>query len=166
MGNLRLFVAFFFLGVMCVLVGCTETQDMRDAVKTEQLMEEAGRQVGMPGISNWTEKKLMKRIYEMRDQEKLITYTYIVDEMGKMHFLTKSLGYGLPYATQFSNPERIAHFGGGYNSMPQAEPNGLFMPPQAEATWIIAIDEKGNTQPLYVEPRIIVSPFPLASVNN
>ena len=45
--------------------------------------------------------------------------------------------------------------------MPQADPNGLFSPESAEGTWVLCSDPSGNgeTRPVYVEPRIIVSPF-------
>lgn len=40
-------------------------------------------------------------------------------------------------------------------------PGGLYMPSQAEGTWIMALDSAGDAHPLYVEPRVIVSPFRL-----
>jgi len=49
--------------------------------------------------------------------------------------------------------------------MPQADPNGLFMPEGLSATWVMLWDE--NTEefrPVYFEPVIIVSPFILHSV--
>ena len=46
--------------------------------------------------------------------------------------------------------------------MPQAEPNGLYMPPDAEATWVMLINPaNGEAVPTYVEPRITVSTFKL-----
>jgi hypothetical protein len=64
---------------------------------------------------------------------------------------------------QFSNAEK--HIGGddrGYN-LPQSEPNGLFMPTTAEGTWVTCINPNstGEIAPVYVEPRVIVSPFKL-----
>jgi hypothetical protein len=90
----------------------------------------------------------------------LITYTYIVGMNGELVFLTKSIGYGLPYGTQYSNPQKQVTSGSAI-ILPQAEPNGLFIPDSADGTWIIAVDDNGKTHPLYVEPRVIVSPFPL-----
>lgn len=149
-----------------LLVGCDEEQSSTDAVQrsqTERMVAEAQRQVGMPNIVNFTERKLAKRILETRDAE-LRTWTYIVDMHGQLHFLTESIGYGLPYSVQFTNPERIAHQytynGGSYGTLPQPDPNGLFMPEGLSATWVLAVTEDG-TRPIYVEPSIIVSPFPL-----
>ena len=40
---------------------------------------------------------------------------------------------------------------------------GLFMPSNAEGTWIMLIDPRTNdTRSVYIEPRVIVSPFPLS----
>jgi hypothetical protein len=46
-------------------------------------------------------------------------------------------------------------------TLPQPEPNGLFMPPDSEATWIMCSDGSGGVRPVYSEPRLVVSPFPL-----
>ena len=148
--------------------GCQDkkvsTADQKQAKATNILLSEANRQVGMPNITNFTERKLAKMILELRDTEGLVTYTYIVDLYGKLHFLTESIGYGLPYSVQFTNPESVVHKetyqGGSFGTLPQADPNGLFMPGGLSATWIIAATESGPT-PMYVEPSIIVSPFRL-----
>lgn len=143
--------------------------DSQIAAKTEQAMQEANRQVGMPAIHRFTEKKLMKMIYELRDSEKLICHAYLVNEMnGKVgQYLGKCLGYGLPYSTQFSNPEKFGYVDGGQYgarnpyTMPQPEPNGLFMPEGLSATWLLLLDDKGKPHPVYLEPAIIVSPIKL-----
>lgn len=46
--------------------------------------------------------------------------------------------------------------------LPQADPNGLFMPTSSSVTWLIMIDPKTNEpRPVYIEPEIVVGPFPL-----
>jgi hypothetical protein len=50
--------------------------------------------------------------------------------------------------------------------VPQAEPNGLFMPPTADGTWVQCIGKDGDIQPLYIEPHVIVSPWPLNAVDS
>jgi hypothetical protein len=134
------------------------------AAKQEQIMREANAQVGMPAIVNFQERKLMKAIMELRDQENLVCYAYIVPEMtGKPVFLGKCIGYGLPYATQYTNPMKTeSSYQGGYEILPQADPNGLFMPESADGTWLMLIDPKtGNPRPVYIEPKVLVSPFEL-----
>ena len=171
--------------VVCLwgLTGCKrarspQTADRKAQEQTEQSMGEAFSQVGMPAIKNFQELKLSKMIYELRDREDLICYAYLKSLDGKPIFLGKCIGYGLPYCVQFSNPEKIIRnkdalvflagvrddnfAGGDVSTIPQPEPNGLFMPQSLSATWLIMIDPKtGDARPVYIEPEIIVSPFPL-----
>lgn len=147
--------------------GCDESQSSNSqlAAKQEQIMQEANRQAGMPAIVNFQERKLMKMILELRDQENLVCYAYIVPEMtGKPVFIGKCIGYGLPYATQYTNPEaRLdGSAAGELTTIPQADPNGLFMPASADGTWLMMIDPQTNeVKPVYCEPKILVSPFKL-----
>ena len=49
-----------------------------------------------------------------------------------------------------------------YEQIPQPEPNGLFMPTSAEGTWVMLKDPNSDlVAPVYVEPRIVSSPFRL-----
>lgn len=134
---------------------------MREA--TEQSFREANSQIGMPGIRNYQERKLAKMIFELRDQENLICYAYIVAKMtGNLKFFGKCVGFGLPYSVQYTSPEKMVYHHGNRYILPQADPNGLFMPEGLSATWIMLIDPKtGKARPTYVEPEIIVSPFKL-----
>lgn len=172
--------SLIFLGSVMVLIfstSCKESIPVTTEVdiqsKTEAAMSEANRQVGMPAIVNFQEKKLMKQIYELRDQEDLVCHAYLFNKMtGEVgQYLGKCIGYGLPYSTQFSNPQRVVDvhdFGvESYESnasavIPQPEPNGLFMPEGLSATWLLLIDPETNKpRPVYIEPEIIVSPFKL-----
>lgn len=145
------------------VVGCSDppTADDVQNQKQEQTLDDAVKQIGMPGITNFTEKKLVKKLYELRDQE-IATFSYTQDMQGHLWHICDSIGYGLPYGVQFTNPES-KHWtqGGAFYQTPQAEPNGLFMPATAEGTWVICAGPKGEPQPMYVEPRVITSPFKL-----
>ena len=88
---------------------------------------------------------------------------------GKPVFIGKCIGFGLPYSVQYTNPSKLVDRRGQPASaaleahiIPQADPNGLYMPQGLSATWLMMIDPKtGKPRPVYVEPEIIVSPFPL-----
>ena len=110
----------------------------------------------------------------MCDKEDLICYAYIKsDYQGKLVFIGKCIGFGIPFSAQFTNPEKVVqgdHQLGydiaGYVNypmpLPQADPNGLFMPTSSSATWLMMVDPKTNEpRPVYLEPEIVVSPFPL-----
>ena len=142
------------------LTACELSSDRKQQLAQEEILSEGTAQVGMPAIKNFRERKLLKDIIELRDKTGLVTYTYVWNEMqGKKVFFCESIGYGIPYATQFTNPEKITI---GGHVIPQADPNGLFSPGSAEGTWVMCKDPNGqDVKPVYVEPRIIVSPFKL-----
>lgn len=157
-------ISALLLGLLA-LVGCNDGQDTADRKEqqqTEAITAQAVSQIGMPGVTNFTEKKLVRKLYELRDQE-IATFTYMPDMNGKLWHVCDSVGFGLPYGVQFSNPEKLVNpysASTGYLAMPQAEPNGLYMPATAEGTWIMC-GAKGDIKPVYVEPRVVVSSFPL-----
>lgn len=159
----RLFLFSIFL-----LCGCTpgvESSGQIEARQQEVLQKQAVSQVGMPGIVNFQEKRIMRMILELRDQANLSTHTYIRDMSGKLHKLCDSIGFGLPYATQYTNPQMVGYASHqtGVATLPQADPNGLYSPTAAEGTWVLCQNPKkpSEVKPVYVEDRITTSPFPL-----
>ena len=108
----------------------------------------------------------MKLIYEQADREDLICYAYLVNLEGKLIFIGKTIGYGVPFSAQYTNPMKAEDVGtttSGYHyqTLPQADPNGLYMPTSSSATWLLMLDKNNKPRVVYVEPEIIVSPFPL-----
>lgn len=154
--------------IVFTLASCDKVDHKNsDTVQREQqekILSEGAAQIGMPAIKNFRERKMLKDILELRDQNGLTTYTYLYNEMtGKLIYLGETIGYGIPYATQFTNPQKPFYDYHGVGSLPQADPNGLFSPSAAEGTWILLKDPNGkDVRPVYVEPRIVVSPFKLA----
>lgn len=171
--------------IICLMIICfvcmsglfacyDDTSDDKMARQTEKMMGEASRQIGMPGISNFQQKKTLSTIYELCDDENLICYAYMKNEMtGMLKYFGKCFGYGIPFSAQFSNPEvykRVkpanaddsSHW--SYELIPQAEPNGLFMPESSSATWVIRVDEVTNKgHVIYAEPLLTISPTKLPS---
>lgn len=168
---------FIIMLLTCIFYsGCMLSDNSADAKlakATEQLMTEVANQIGMPNITNFQQKKTLKMIYELCDKENLICYAYIKsDYQGKLFFIGKCIGYGIPFSAQYSNPKTYKRIqpvnkqGSGISwadmKMPQPEPNGLFMPTSSSATWLLMIDPKTKkSRPVYIEPEIVVSPFPL-----
>jgi hypothetical protein len=144
-----------------VLTGCNyeESSTRLEQNKQEELSLQGIQSVGLPAIVNFAEKRMMKDIMELRDKN-VATTTYIVDMNGKMHKICNSFGYGLPYATQYTNPQKIEWEGGHGYTLPQADPNGLYSPASADGTWVLCVDAKtGKPSPVFIEPRVIVSPI-------
>jgi len=153
------------LAMSCLMTACdpgpaTSTQIERK--KQEELSLQAVTQVGMPAIVNFAEKRMMKDIMELRDKN-VATTTYLVGMNNQLTKVCDSVGYGLPYATQYTNPSRVVYDSGHGNAViPQADPNGLYSPASADGTWVLCVDHKdGKAKPVYIEPRILVSPFPI-----
>src|ERR1019366_6020122 len=103
-------VRFIILAILVALgfSACDEvrqpTADQKARRQQEVLSSQSVSQVGMPAIVNFQEKRMMKTILELRDTT-IPTNTYIVDMNGKTHKKCDSVGYGLPYATQYTNPQ-------------------------------------------------------------
>jgi hypothetical protein len=151
------------VAVATLLTACDTRQSSTqiERAKQEEMNLQAVQQVGMPAITNFAEKRMMKDIMELRDQN-VATTTYLVDMNGKLHKICNSVGYGLPYATQYTNPQQRVTGQTGTVTLPQADPNGLYSPASADGTWILCVDAKtGKAKPVFMEPRIIVSPIPL-----
>ena len=172
MKKLFLLPILMMLFVLTTAESCDKPQknnaDKQMQKQTEQQMQEANRQIGMPAIKNFQERKLMKMILELRDDENLICYAYVKNDFtGKFRFIGKCLGYGLPYSVQYTNPEKVvvnsrsSAYGSIYGTLPQADPNGLFMPTGLSATWLMMLDKNGKPHPVYIESEIEVSPFEL-----
>ena len=163
MKNLAIFL-------LCLALSACDRRPSSDEVQAKQqerILAEGTAQTGMPAIKNFRERKLLKEILELRDQDGLSTFTYIVAEQtGKLVFLCDSVGYGIPAATQYTSPQKLDSYGSGhYFQMPQADPNGLFSPASAEGTWVMCGDPgaSGKARPVYIEPRVIVSPFKMGT---
>jgi len=162
------YLAVVAIGLLFLVGGCGPTTNTSDSVQQnqqEQILKEGTAETGMPAIKNFRERKLLKLILEMRDQN-ITTYTYLFSEVTcKTMFFGETIGFGIPYSTQYTNPQKVEWYGNyGYLILPQADPNTLFSPVSAEGTWILMKDPNSkDVKPVYIEPRIIVSPFKLPS---
>lgn len=171
--------------LLAALAGCTPDNSgaNRETQQTMQMQDQFATTIGMPAVINGTEKRQLKTIYELRDQANLVTYSYTIDMMGKRHRVcpSTSVGFGIPYATQFTAPKALRYQkpayppGAGYSSSSsdwhsieaeQPEPNGLYMPNSADGTWVICLAPNGkDLAPTYVEPRVVVYLFEMSAVD-
>lgn len=163
---MKLFRIMFLLCLAVLMLGNDSCggnpANERQAEQMKQTLAEAEARVGPPGITNYTERRFFKQILELRDGE-IATWSYYMDFTGSLHFLCKSIGYGLPYSTQYTNPEVRVYTA---MSLPQVDPNGLFMPEGVAATWITCVGDKGKPEVVYWEPDLVVSPFELAAATS
>ena len=69
-------ICVLFVALVAVsLLGCNvnQTSDKKQQKQQEIMFQEGTSQVGMPAIKNFRERKILKDILELRDQEGLIT---------------------------------------------------------------------------------------------
>ena len=149
-----------------------KSSDAQMAQKAESQMKQIDQMVGFPSVVNGFEKRMVRMLYELRDDPNYRTTTYIVTMTGKYIKVCDSLGYGINASIQFSNPEKVVASStfsdGTWFSTPQAEPNGLFMPEGLAATYVMCLVPGGDPKnpeikAVYLEPEIVVSPFPLTN---
>jgi hypothetical protein len=156
-------VLLLILAMNTVIIGMFAyggKSDQRQHDLQEPILQRATDAVGMPAVGNFQERRMLKSILEARDQVTPTT-VYMVGSNGHLLKICDAIGYGIPSGTQFTNPAQFWQPG---VALPQAEPNALFNPPMAEGTWIVCIDPTSKAQQVvYIQPRVIVSPFPLAT---
>ncbi len=152
---------FSLLLVSMALSGCGHNNSKlsREQMK---LHKQGTLQVGMPAITNFQQQRFLKDIYQMSDKP-MPTFAYIKDLYGHLHLLCNSIGYGIPYATQYDNPDRLVTGNDGHSHViPQPDPDDLYHPSSAAGTWVMCINPvTKKPTPVYVEPNVVVSPFKL-----
>lgn len=157
--------------------GDTDPAAARQAQATRTAMNAADREVGMPRIKNFAQRKLLKNAYEDMDQTTLVyVYTQALD--GKFVCLGQAVGYGVSLGTQFTAgqyPQRVnvpwadgsASHSGEIYLIDQPEPNGLYQPTSGAATIVNLIDADGIAHTALVEPNVVTTPakLPASAVN-
>jgi len=159
MNSVKLIIGALILFVIFITESCEQQPNSDDIQRAQQekILGEGTSQIGMPSVKNFRERKILKDVIERRDQNGLGTYTYVFSEItGKFTYLGESLGYPIPAATQFTNPQKTVK-GAQYSitTIAQADPNGLFSPASAEGSWIVMLDPvKKEALPQYSESRL------------
>lgn len=154
----------------CMPVEGSNPAGTRQAKATTAAMDAADREIGMPRIANFAQRKLLKNAYEDMDQTTL-TYVYTQAMDGLFICLGQSVGYGVSMGTQFTAPTypqmiRVPYgngtdstLAGGVYEQAQPEPNGLFMPESGAATIVNLIDPTtGKARTTLMEPDVITTP--------
>lgn len=150
--------------------GCTTDTDpasSRQAAATAQSMNSADRQIGMPRIVNFSQRKLLKNAYEDMDQT-ILTWVYTQGLDGRFVCVGQALGYGVSMGTSFTAPEYPRYIYGegqaasGTYTLAQPEPNGLYTPTSGDATIVDLVDpQTGQAHTAMVEPKVVTVPFRL-----
>lgn len=162
-------LAASLIAISSLVTGCEfeESSTQAEQRQQEMLSKEANSQVGMPEITRFFEKRQLKKILKSRDNPSYLTYTYVmVPGTGKRRLVCpgsgRSIGFGIPYSTQYTAPQKVITRLGDNVVIPQPDPNGLYMPESSEATFVMCVNPKGGDPfPVMVEDRTQASPVPL-----
>ena len=112
--SMAILFASIVLLVSCDLNGETSRTEQEQTEQQGKLVSEAQKQCGMPALVNFQERKMMKKVIEQRDKADLVCYAYLFsNQTGRLIYIGKCMGYGLPYSTQYTNPQRVDLLTGG-----------------------------------------------------
>ena len=143
----RVLLILLVLGGICLMTwACQSSDEMayrQQEVGTRQLVQNQP----VPNLGGWSfERQVVIDAYQARNRT-IATWTYtFIPGTGEIVEICASIGYPIPYATQITNP---AH----------SEPNGLYSPDSADASWVNCVNSDGSVSPTYWEPRVVAFPY-------
>ena len=159
------FLSLMILGL--VLMGCrADSQETKDvqAVSRQQAQYAAAQPV--PAF-NWSlERHLVTQLYQIRNM-KAATHSVWRSDRGMIEGDCPSIGFGIPYDTSLTNPlmatdeDQNGFNNASLTSIEQAEPNGIFASKNTAATWVMCAGTGGIIEPVYVETKVTVYPYPV-----
>lgn len=72
-----------------------------------------------------------------------------------------SLGLPVPVTAQLSNPEQVVpvtgRWGGGHDTLPQMDPDGIYAPPSSSGTYVICIGSSSQKYLMYWEGDVLTA---------
>lgn len=108
---------------------------------------------------DWSlERHLVIQLYQVRNS-RVATHAVWRSAMGMIEGDCPSIGFGIPYDMSLTNP--LQHWTQGA-VIEQAEPNGLFASKVTSATWVMCASAGGLIEPVYVESKVTVYPYPVS----
>ena len=160
----------FIVGVLAVafLAGCAqESQESKDTAIADRQQSQYAKAQPIPTYDWSLERDLVRQLYDVRNQ-RAATHSVWRSNTGMIEGDCSSIGFGIPYDTSLTNPIRgsVYHIPGKAASYKvitteQAEPNGIFASKNTSATWVLCVGDGGNLDPVYVESKVSVFPYPL-----
>lgn len=154
------------LGILLVVmlsvvsVGCNGSQTDKDRESVERQQSQYSKSQPVPGY-NWSlERHLLTELYNLRNM-KAVTHSVWRSDLGTVEGDCASIGFGIPYDTSLTNPLKLAGRYRDSSVVEQAEPNGIFASKNTSATWVMCAGKLGNIEPIYVETKVTVYPYPV-----
>jgi len=140
------------------LTGCIDANVQSQRQETEQLQSGISAMISNQPVPNlgysWEREQAIKLLLLLNEGYSTWTYTW---QYGQLVEICPSVGYPFPYAVQITAPE--VRVSGLEVTVPQPEPNSLYKPDSAEASWVLCVEGNGSVSPVYVEDRTITFPY-------
>lgn len=154
-----------------MLSACKEDNQSTKTAKAVQAQQSQYSASQPVPIYDWSlERDLVIQLYNIRNL-KAITHSVWRSDRGIVEGDCASIGFGIPYDTSITNPlvstarsVDSSYIKDSLTSIEQAEPNGIFASKNTNATWVMCVGEVGQVEPIYVETKVTVYPYPV-SVN-
>ena len=163
----RAIVVLFALTVACngdKDCGCSSSQERKDQEAVDRQQAQYGKAQPIPTYDWSLERDLVIQLYNIRNN-RMATHSVWRSNYGMIEGDCPSMGYGLPYDTSLTNPQRglrvCASGGCGWVTVGQAEPNGVFASTNTAATWVMCVGPSGAIEPHYIESKVTVYPGPV-----
>ena len=153
-----------------LLSGCKEnnSQTTKDKAAVERQQSQYSKSQPIP-VFDWSlERHMVSQLYNIRNLE-ATTHSVWRSDRGMVEGDCASIGFGIPFDTSLTNPltaKNFARVQTNYNLhvVEQPEPNGIFASKNTQATWVMCAGTGGTIEPIYVETKVTVYPYPV-SVN-
>lgn len=142
------------------LSACQESQDKRDALMADKQQQQYAVSQPVPTFDWSLERHLTIQSYILRNQ-KVSTHAVWRGMTSVIEGDCPSMGFTLPYDTSLTNPlKRVAGTNGAV-AVKQAEPNGIFLSKNSNATWVFCINDYGSIDPVLIETNVTTYPYPV-----
>jgi len=142
------------------VTGCQESQRKKDAKNTERQQSQYAAGQPVP-VFDWSlERHLTIQSYNLRNK-KVSTHAVWRGLTSVIEGDCPSMGFTLPYDTSLTNPLKRVSGTHGAIAVEQAEPNGIFLSKNSNATWVFCINDYGSIDPVLIETNVTTYPYPV-----
>ena len=163
---MKIFNSVCIIISICLISACDFDKDVttKEANQASSQLEQLLKAQPMPFFSWSLERYLAIELYKLRNK-KITTHAVWRSDYGMIEGDCPSLGYGIPYDVQLTNPVKVTDEdkdGADHRALAvveQPEPNGLYSSKNTNATWVMCIGDNGNIEPVYVESHVTVYPY-------
>lgn len=166
-----LVVLIIGLSLSACSMSVQETQTEKTAKAVERQQSQYSVAQPIPAYDWSLERDLVIQLYNIRNM-KALTHSVWRSDRGVVEGDCASIGFGIPYDTSLTNPlvatdidqegDEHNYQGGALASIEQPEPNGIFASKNTSATWVMCAGSVGSIEPIYVETKVTVYPYPIS----